>query len=139
MKKSPFHFVALVMTLPIFLGAGCEWQSDLEALQKEVSSLRTVSALSSKQALDMGLVTRLAKHGNLENELEDYLKVFEDKSPVILRAARNSTRRGPHGADLREALHRMEKIYMDELMTSHDGVEGITAFLERRSPNWKGI
>lgn len=95
--------------------------------------------IDAKQALNMGLVTRLAKHGNLENELEDYLKVFEDKSPVILRAARNSTRRGPHGADLREALHRMEKIYMDELMTSHDGVEGITAFLERRSPNWKGI
>ncbi len=53
MKKSPFRFVALVMTLPIFLGAGCAWQSDLEALQKEVSSLRTNSALSSKQALDM--------------------------------------------------------------------------------------
>jgi outer membrane protein OmpA-like peptidoglycan-associated protein len=53
MKKSPFRFVALVTTLPIFLGAGCAWQSDLEALQKEVSSLRTDSTLSSKQALDM--------------------------------------------------------------------------------------
>ena len=55
MKKSPLRFVALVMTLPIFLGAGCAWQKDLEALQKEVSSLRTESAASSKQALDMGL------------------------------------------------------------------------------------
>ena len=53
MKKSPLRFVALVMTLPIFLGAGCAWQKDLEALQKEVSSLRTESAASSKQALDM--------------------------------------------------------------------------------------
>ncbi len=56
MKKSPLRFVALVMILPIFLGAGCAWQSDLEALQKEVSSLRTNSALSSKQALDMATV-----------------------------------------------------------------------------------
>ncbi len=53
MKMSPLRFVTLVMTLPIFLGAGCAWQSDLVALQKEVSSLRTDSALSSKQALDM--------------------------------------------------------------------------------------
>ena len=53
MKKSPLRFVALVMTLPIFLGAGCAWQKDLEALQKEVSSLRTESAARSKQALDM--------------------------------------------------------------------------------------
>ncbi len=59
MRTSPLRFVTLVMTLPIFLGAGCAWQSDLEALQKEVSSLRsnvektsTDLALSSKQALD---------------------------------------------------------------------------------------
>ncbi len=53
MKKSPFHFVALVRALPIFLGAGCAWQSDLEALQKEVSSLREDSTMRSKQSLDM--------------------------------------------------------------------------------------
>ncbi len=53
MRKSPFRFVALVVTLPIFLGAGCAWQSDLEALQKEVSSLREASAMRSKQSLDM--------------------------------------------------------------------------------------
>ena len=60
MKKSTFRFVSLVVTLPIFLGAGCAFQSDLKALQQEVNSLRSnvnkVSAdlaLSSKQALDM--------------------------------------------------------------------------------------
>ena len=53
MKMSPLRFVTLVMTLPIFLGAGCAWQSDLEALQKEVSSLREDSAMRSKQSLDM--------------------------------------------------------------------------------------
>ena len=53
MKMSPLRFVTLVMTLPICLGAGCAWQSDLEALQKEVSSLREDSATRSKQSLDM--------------------------------------------------------------------------------------
>ena len=60
MKRFPFRFVALVVTLPVFLAAGCAWQSDLKALQQEVKSLRgnvnKVSAdlaLSSKQALDM--------------------------------------------------------------------------------------
>ena len=53
MKMSHLRFVTLVMTLPIFLGAGCAWQSDLEALQKEVSSLREDSATRSKRSLDM--------------------------------------------------------------------------------------
>ncbi len=52
MNKSPFRFLALVMTLPIFLGAGCAWQSDLEALQREVSKVSADSASSSKRALD---------------------------------------------------------------------------------------
>jgi outer membrane protein OmpA-like peptidoglycan-associated protein len=59
MKKSPLRFLGLVITLPLFLGSGCAWQSDLEALQKEVSSLRgnvdKVSAdatLGNKRAMD---------------------------------------------------------------------------------------
>lgn len=60
MRKSPFRSLAFVATLPIFLGAGCAWQSDLDALQKEVNSQRsyidkvaTESAQGSKQSLDM--------------------------------------------------------------------------------------
>ena len=59
MKKSPIRFLAVVMMLPFFLGAGCAWQSDLEALQKKVSGLdtninkvRADASLGSKQALD---------------------------------------------------------------------------------------
>ncbi len=60
MEKSRFRLLAIVLILPIFLGAGCAWQSDFEKLQKEVSSQRNYiekvsreSALSSKQSLDM--------------------------------------------------------------------------------------
>ena len=60
MKKSPFRLLAFVLILPIFLSAGCAWQWDLDALQKEVNSQRNYidkvsneSALSSKQSLDM--------------------------------------------------------------------------------------
>ncbi len=52
--------MAFVLILPIFLSAGCAWQWDLDALQKEVNNQRNdidkvsrESALSSKQSLDM--------------------------------------------------------------------------------------
>ncbi len=60
MEKSRFRLLAIVLILPIFLGAGCAWQSDLEKLQKEVSIQRNdidkvtiEAALGSKRSLDM--------------------------------------------------------------------------------------
>lgn len=59
MKQSLIRVAALVLTLPIFLGVGCAWQSDLDSLRREVSSLQsnidkasTDSAANTKRALD---------------------------------------------------------------------------------------
>ncbi len=37
-----------------------------------------------------------------------------------------------------KGLARAEKIYLEELMHTEDAVEGITAFMEKREPKWKG-
>jgi cyclohexa-1,5-dienecarbonyl-CoA hydratase len=34
-------------------------------------------------------------------------------------------------------LGALERQYLDRLMKTHDAVEGITAFIERRSPKWR--
>ncbi len=45
--------------------------------------------------------------------------------------------RGPMRAALRDELPDLERLYLDELMSSHDAVEGLTAFVERREPVWR--
>ena len=39
--------------------------------------------------------------------------------------------------DLEPALKVIEDIYLNELMKSHDAHEGLSAFLEKRAPEWK--
>lgn len=40
-------------------------------------------------------------------------------------------------ARVRETLPRLEQLYLNDLMRTHDAVEGIAAFLEKRAPAWK--
>jgi len=40
-------------------------------------------------------------------------------------------------ADVSADLDRVEKLYLDGLMNSNDAVEGLNAFVEKRSPQWK--
>ena len=40
-------------------------------------------------------------------------------------------------AALQEPLAKIERQYVDEVLASNDGNEGITAFIERRKPVWK--
>ena len=53
---------------------------------------------------------------------------------IATRAARTCSCLASH---LGTALDRAEKIYLEELVETHDGNEGIQAFLDKRKPEWK--
>jgi len=38
---------------------------------------------------------------------------------------------------IKEKIVQVEKLYIDELMKTHDALEGLTAFVEKRKANWK--
>jgi cyclohexa-1,5-dienecarbonyl-CoA hydratase len=55
---------------------------------------------------------------------------------AIRQATRASRFRSALTETLDTALSRIERQYVEELLPSHDGNEGISAFLEHRSPVW---
>jgi cyclohexa-1,5-dienecarbonyl-CoA hydratase len=47
--------------------------------------------------------------------------------------------REPNAADFERRFNHAERVYLEELLPSHDGVEGIRAFIDKRPPAWKNV
>jgi cyclohexa-1,5-dienecarbonyl-CoA hydratase len=92
--------------------------------------------ISGDEALKMGLINKVVKEEELENETETFVGPYLNMSSVVLRLTKKAMMSGLRD-DLEPSLKLIEDIYLDQLMKSHDAQEGLKAFLEKRKPEWK--
>lgn len=112
------------IVLPWRLGAG-------PALDLCVSG-RTLTAEEARAA---GLVTAVAEDPAAW-WLDFYGEHLAEHSAASLRLAERAARMGLADA-MAARLPRLEALYLDELMKTHDANEGIAAFLEKRPPRFE--
>jgi cyclohexa-1,5-dienecarbonyl-CoA hydratase len=83
-----------------------------------------------------GLVEVIAHPGGLTAGVDGWFAThLSPLSAAALRHASAAARRGLV-AHVRDVLPELERLYLDELMRTHDAVEGIDAFMSRRTPSW---
>jgi len=68
---------------------------------------------------------------------EEWLQKIYKQSASSLRFAKRAFRLAQN-ADFEERLAAVERLYLEELMKSHDANEGLAAFIEKRKPAWSG-
>ena len=94
---------------------------------------RTVDAV---EALTLGLVDHLLPEEGWQAALDEWIqKEILPLSASSLRLARRASRLALDRR-IREGLETIESLYLKNLMQTHDAVEGIEAFLEKRKPSW---
>lgn len=92
--------------------------------------------ISAEEALRIGLINKVVKNEDLERETDALLKPYLGLSAEVLRLAKKAVTKGLMD-ELEPSLRSIEKVYLDELMKTHDAQEGLKAFLEKRKAVWK--
>lgn len=99
--------------------------------------LLTGRDLSAEDALRLGIVNAVVAAGELDAAIDTYVdEYFVPRSAGSLRLATRAIREG-RKAEIERRLDEAERLYVEELLPTHDGVEGIEAFLEKRPPVWR--
>ena len=98
--------------------------------------LVTGDRIDAAAAQRIGLITRAVPRASLETEVSALVEKLASKSPLILgmglRAFHDTLDR-----DLEASLRELERS-LTEVIATEDSKEGLTAFLEKRAPVWKG-
>jgi cyclohexa-1,5-dienecarbonyl-CoA hydratase len=85
----------------------------------------------------LGLVNRVTDAGALDGTVTEFIeKQILPKSASSIRLACRAAR-GGIAAHYNARIKELESLYLEDLMGTADAVEGITAFLEKRKPQWK--
>jgi cyclohexa-1,5-dienecarbonyl-CoA hydratase len=83
-----------------------------------------------------GLVNMIADGAALGRAVDDWFRTnLAPKSAAALRHGVAAARMGLI-AHVREVLPKLEQLYLDDLMRTHDAIEGVDAFMARRKPVW---
>lgn len=92
--------------------------------------------LSAEQAVEFGLANKVVPAGEFDAAVADWAGKLASKSPVLMRLGH-------------DAMYRQQDMAVDDALdylrsqlsltfSTEDIVEGVTAFFEKRDPQWKG-
>lgn len=125
------------INLGIIPGAGGTQR--LPRLVGEGMALRLICTgemIDAARAKEIGLVDDVVPHDELRSRTMELAKTIASKSPAALQAAKEAVKaasRMPLGEGL-----RYEKVLFGLLFSTEDKEEGVKAFLEKRTPQFRG-
>lgn len=92
--------------------------------------------LTAAQALEMGMLTRVVPADALDEEVNKVLQILSAKSPIGMKIGKQAFYKM---ADMpfEEAVDYLSQ-QLKAVVATEDAKEGITAFIEKRAPNFSG-
>jgi enoyl-CoA hydratase len=101
-----------------------------------MEAILTGEPIPAERAFQLGLVSRLAEPGAVLDAALALATQITASAPLAVWASRKVVLASAFEDD--ETLKRMTNEEFAGIMASEDTKEGLTAFIEKRPPNWQG-
>jgi enoyl-CoA hydratase len=105
-------------------------------VSKALEIILTGERINAKEAERIGLADRVVPRDKLEEAVLDLAKKIISKSPLAIKIAKSTTRKALE-TNLETGLLREAQAFA-VCFSTEDAKEGLTAFRERRKPEFKG-
>jgi len=106
-------------------------------LSRALELILTGDTIDAAEAERINLINKVFPANQFSDKSEEFIQKIAQMSSEVLRLSKKATLQ-PLPIDFAHALERIEDIYLKELMSTEDALEGLSAFLEKRKPQWKG-
>ncbi|MEM2175758.1 MAG: enoyl-CoA hydratase/isomerase family protein [Archaeoglobaceae archaeon] len=125
------------INLGIIPGAGgTQRLARIVGWKKAMELCLTGERIDAKTAERLGLVNKVVEHEKLIEEAKNFAEKLKTKSPIALMLAKQAVNRG-FKLGLGDGI-QYERDLFALSFASKDAEEGIRAFVEKRSPNFRG-
>lgn len=104
--------------------------------RKALELMMTGERITATEAERLGIVNRVVPAADLDKAVDDLCATLASKSPLIMRLGKDSFY-ASRGMSFREAMDYLHG-QLAVCLESEDVIEGVTAFLQKRAPQWKG-
>ncbi len=121
--------------LGVFPPAACVQLARRASSSLTAELLYTGDPLGTAALAAAGLVSRVVPDEQLRDEAVAFACRIARNSAAALRATKQALALAQPSTD--EAMAAVSRLYLDQLMTTADAVEGLTAFMEKRPPQWR--
>lgn len=103
--------------------------------KKTTEMLLLGERMNAEEAREAGIVNKVVAAAEFDAAVGEWARKLASKSPLIMRLGKDAMWR-QMDMPLRDALDYLRSQLTIELSTE-DAIEGVTAFFEKREPNWK--
>jgi enoyl-CoA hydratase/carnithine racemase len=102
--------------------------------KRAMEMLLTGEMIDAATALDFGLVNRVVPSEALTETVNGIAQIIAAKAPLAVKLGKQAVR-AQAGLDLADAYERTSRVMVENMLAA-DAEEGITAFFDKRQPNW---